>query len=221
MISSGQVQHLESSDCEKDLGVYVDGNLNFVPHICMVTKTANKIFGIIRRNFKFIGPTAFVQLYKSLVRPHLEYGNVVWSPYTIKDQKMIENVQRRATKLIPELADKRYDERLRALGIPSLQYRRLRADMIQTYKIIHGIDRINLELFFEKSTSTRTRGHSCKLCKQRCKSRLRQNAFSIRVVDNWNNLPENVVNAPNVNTFKSRWNTHWKNHPLKFTPSFY
>ena len=157
---------MESSDCAKNLGVYVDGKLNFGPHICKVTKSANKIVGIIRRNFKFIGPTAFVQFYKSLVRPHLEYGYVVWSPYTIKDQKMIENVQRRATKLIPELADKKYDERLRALGIPSSQYRRLRADMIQTYKIIHGIDRINIELFFEMSTSTRT-GHSCKLFKQR------------------------------------------------------
>ena len=86
-------------------------------------------------------------LYMSLVRPHLEYVNAVWKPHKM-DQQKIERVQRRATKLIEDIKDLSYEERLCNLNMPSLQHRRLREDMIDTYKIVTGIYDVDKEFFF-------------------------------------------------------------------------
>ena len=99
----------------------------------MVADKANKMLGLIRRSFTYLdGPTMKKQ-YTSLARPILEYGNVVWAPTLKRDQQMIENIQRRTTKLVPELKNFEYGDRLRALKLPSLYYRRARGDMIETY----------------------------------------------------------------------------------------
>ncbi len=68
----------------------------------------------------------FNMLYKSMVRPHLEYGNAVWHPYKVKDVERIESVQRRATRMIPGMTGLSYEERLKRLNLPTLQYRRMR-----------------------------------------------------------------------------------------------
>ena len=77
----------------------------------------------------------FLDLYKTLVRPHLEYAAPIWTPLYEKDSIMLENVQRRATRLVKALSGLTYQERLLELGLPSLEYRRLRADVIEVYKI--------------------------------------------------------------------------------------
>ena len=87
----------------------------------------------------------FLTLFKSIVRPHLEYGNSVWSVIYKKEAIQLENVQRRATKLIKNIQHKTYTQRLKYLGLPSLQYRRLRADMIETCKILNDIDKVQYE----------------------------------------------------------------------------
>jgi len=74
-----------------------------------------------------------------MVRPYSESGNVVWHPMLKKDQDTLESVQRRATKLVPSLNKLSYEERLKQMGLPSLSYRRLRGDVIQTFKYLHGI----------------------------------------------------------------------------------
>ena len=135
---------LQEVECEKDLGVYVDEKLSFEHHVSKSIKTNKQI---ICRNFRNMGKDVFLNSYKSLVRPHLEYGSVVWSPRFINEQKRIEAVQRRATKLVPNLADLFYPQRLRHLGISSLQYRRIRADMIQVYKIMHRKTELTLVYF--------------------------------------------------------------------------
>ena len=139
----------------------------------------------------------------------------------LETKKRIEGVQRRATKLVSSITDLSYPQRLQLLGIPSLQYRRLRADMLQVYKIIHGIDRVEPSSFFQLVDSSRTRGHKFKISKQRGNNSFRLHSFTSinRVVDVWNALPEHVVHSPNVNIFKKRLNSVWKNHPIKFTPS--
>ena len=90
--------------------------------------------GVIRGSFLYMDRTTFKLLYTSLVRPHVEYANQVWSPYLVKHIELIENVQRRATKLIPGLKDYSYQERLELLDLPTPSYRRLRGDMIEVYK---------------------------------------------------------------------------------------
>ena len=154
----------------------------------------------------------------ALVRPHLEYANSVWCPYRKKDIDAIENVQRRATKMLPNLSTLSYPDRLRKLKLPSLRFRRLRGDMIETFKILSGIydERVTGEMFELTPRDSTTRGHQYKLVKRRCRLDQRKNYFTNRVVDTWNNLPESVVSAKTVKTFENRLNKLWENHPMLY-----
>ncbi len=182
---------------------------------------ANRNLGMIFRSFTFIDKSMFLNLYKSLVRPHLEYASPIWSPMYKKDRIAIENVQRRATRLVRSLKNQTYEQRLKTLGLPSLEYRRSRADMVQTYKIMQDIDLIDKNKLFTMASCTRTRGHSKKLFKRRARLNVRVNMFSNRVTDTWNSLTEDIVTAPSLNAFKSRLNKFWHGHPCKFTPRCY
>ena len=82
--------------------------------------------------------------------------------------------------------------------------------MLQAFKILKGIDRVDPGQFFVSADQLNTRGHSLKLVKQRARSSLRQNTFSQRVVNDWNALPAHVVDSPTLNTFKSRLDKNWK-----------
>ena len=98
-------------------------------------------------------------LYTSLVRPHLDYASNIWNPYLLEDMRTIEKIQRRATKLIPSIKQCTYQERLSALNLPSLQYHRLRMDLIMTYKILHGTVHLRKDHIFTMNTNpTRTNG---------------------------------------------------------------
>ena len=207
---------------EKDLGVTFDKDLKFGVHIQTSVNKANKTLGIIFRTYTYMDIEMFKTLYKTLVRPHLEYASVIWSPYLKKDKISIENVQRRATKRIRSIiiSHMSYPDRLRKIGLPTLEYRRIRADMVQVYKILTGLDQVNIGNHLQLNVGS-TRGHPRKLYKHRHRTNLTLNTFSYRVVDVWNNLPEEVVMAPSLNTFKSRLNKVWKNFPSKFEPSFY
>ena len=96
----------------------------------------------------------------------MEYANAVWGPHCKMDQQKIERVQRRATKLIEDIKDLSYEEPLCNLNMPSLQHRRLRGDMIDTYKIVTGIYDVDKETFFKPARELGTRGHCHKLYKQ-------------------------------------------------------
>ena len=189
---------------EKDLGVTFDYLLKFNTHINNAIIKANKILGLIKRSFDFIDEDVLINLYKSLVRPHLEYGNLIWYP-TLGQSAEIENVQRRATKLIPSLKRLKYEDRLEKLKLPSLKHRRKRGDMIQVFKIINQIDDLKQELFFEPTPVEKTRGTINKLYVKGDKSiNLRLNVFSNRTVSNWNSLATNIKTSTNTNNFKNR-----------------
>ena len=110
---------------------------------------------------------------------------------------------------------------LKHLGIPTLQYRRIRADIVETFKIIKGIDKIENDTIFPINRAANTRGHKYKIYKKHCRTNRRKYSFSQRVVDYWNALPDHVTDAPSTNSFKSRLNEHWKNMEIKFVPDFY
>ena len=130
---------LENVTNQKDLGIIVDGELKFHLQIDAAVKKANRILGIISKTIHTKSETTIPLLYTSLVRPHLEYANVVWGPKYKLDQQKVERVQRRATKLIENIKNLSHQERLRYLDMPSLLHRRLRGDMIETYKIVTSI----------------------------------------------------------------------------------
>ena len=212
---------LQESEVERDLGIYIDNSLNFKRHVGHTTTKANQIVGIIRRTFDFLSEDLFLQLYKSLVRPILEYGHTVWQPYHKTLCAEIEDVQRRATRLLPRIRDRPYNERLKALRLPSLEHRRLRGDMIDVFKYVHGIydtDRPHFEPS-RTTTSKETRGHSLKLTKQHCRLNMRGNYFSQRVINTWNSLPDTVVTAPTVNCFKCRLDAFWIDSPAMYEPT--
>lgn len=221
MVNNNQDIELEKVESEKDLGVIIDQNLTFRHHITSKVNTANKNLGIIFRTFTYIDQEMFLNLFKSDFRPHLEYATPVWSPFYKKDKIILENVQRRATKLVSSCKNLSYPERLRTLGLPPLEYRRERADMIQVYKILQDIDKVDKEKLFSTAQYRATRGHTYKLHKKRSRLNLRAGTFSNRVVNTWNQLPENVVNAPSLNAFKTRLNKHWHKHPYKFEAACY
>ena len=187
---------------EKDLGILFDSELNFQNHIAEKIKKAKRIVGLIKHSFSFMDCTTFNCLYKALVRPHIEYGNAVWAPHLKRDINALEKLQRQATKIVPALKKLTYEERLKALKLPTLEYRRQRGDLIQTYKIFHNIEDTSHNKFFILDTNI-TRGHSLKIKKVAYKKTARQNCFSNRVINIWNKLPDEIVTAPNLNSFKN------------------
>ena len=186
----------------------VDDQLTFTSHVEAAVNKANKILGLIRISYSHLDKISLRHLYTALVRPHLEYGNVAWSPRHLKDLRLLENVQHRATKLVPELRNLPYEERLRRLGLPSLFYRRTRGDTIEVYKFLHKVYEMPHTLL-ERAAESPTRGHSFKLNKKHCRIEVRKNFFSMRAVNNWNSLPDDTVKAPCLNTFKARLDCHW------------
>ena len=214
---------LESVDDEKDLGVRIDNELKFDLHIESQVNKANRILGLIRRSFDILETDTFNILYKSLVRPYLEYCNAVTYPQYQRQCKLLEGVQRRATKMVPHLREKGYTDRLEELDLPSLYFRRARGDIIETYKYIHNIYKVNSSPLIRDTNTDRTRGHSLKLETRRHNKVLRKHFFSYRVITPWNKLPEEIVHAPTVNTLKNRLDKHWRKHKYSlenFTSSF-
>ena len=118
--------------CEKDLGVHIDPNLDFKDHIHKTIKKARSISGMIIRNITYNKVSILCPLFKALIRPILEYGNAVWSPFSKEDIDNIERVQHHFTKRIEGLYDFSYNERLKILNLPSLEFRRMRGDLIET-----------------------------------------------------------------------------------------
>ena len=200
---------MEEVASEKDLGVHIDSDLKFRKQAAAAVSKAYQVMAVIRRSFQLLDKSTLPLLFKTLVRPHLEYGNIVWGPFNRTDQRRVERVQRRATKKVQELRHLPYQERLKALKMPSLYYRRRRGDMIAVYQLLHGGFDLDPRDFFNRAFARDTRGHQWRLVKPRAVSRIRRNAFSIRVINDWNNLPQTIVAAETLNQFKNRLDAHW------------
>ena len=212
---------LEQVQYEKDLGVIFDTDLKFSQHIQENITKANQRIGLIRRNFKYLNRTSFLMLYKSLVRPILEYCSPVWTVLYIKHSEALERVQRHATKLLHGIKDLSYPQRLKILDLPTLIYRRRRADMLQIYRIIKGIDQLKQEEHFILAGSTSTRGHSYKIVKGRSNTTIKQHILGVRAINDWNALTEETVQSDNINIFKNNLEKLWKDLPFKHDPTGY
>jgi ribonuclease P/MRP protein subunit RPP40 len=203
---------------EKDLGITVDSELKFEEHLAKKVKIANAIVGQMRRSFSYLDCDTFRRIFTAFARPHLEYGEAVWSPHLVRNINALENVQIRATKLVDGLSKLDYPERLKRLNLPTLVFRRRRGDIIEMYKHFHNYDKVTLAPSFQPR-SRLSRQHRFQLHTPQAKdgeTGFQANFFFQRTTKVWNELPRYVVEAIDVDEFKQRLDETWENNPMKF-----
>ena len=202
---------LVSHTSERDLGVIVQSNLKVDMQCNKAACEANRRLGMIKRNFRFKSRSVVLPLYKSIVRPHLDYCVQAWRPHYRKDIDKLEKVQRRATKMVEGLEGYSYSDRLRILGLTTLETRFLRADLIEVFKILKGFENVDPEKFFQVVGDDGRRGHVFKLFKKRSRLDVGRFKFANRVCEEWNGLDDDVVGVGSVNAFKRKLDHHLRN----------
>ena len=183
---------IKSVTDQKDLGIIVSHDLQPRKHIESICSKANQKGGLFKRCFINKSAECVTNLYASIIRPNLEYASVVWSPWLKKDIELLEKAQKRVLKLSRE-----------SICMESLEARRNRTALIEAYKYINGQYKNEIpELFVPNEAPTR--GHSKKLFVPRVRLELMKHFFPVEVIKDWNSLPEEVISAPSVASFKRR-----------------
>ena len=189
----------------RDLGVIIDSRLTFASHIKQAVVRANVRANLICKCFISRDVFTLIRAFKVYVRPLLEYASCIWSPHHMLKIKQIESVQRKFTKRLPGYSTLSYEERLLRLDINSLEMRRLRQDLLLTYKIIFNLAggaAYNMFTLTNTLYSTCTRGHPYKLYLHNSRIDTRKYFFSERITNPWNSLPATSVDFSSFSSFR-------------------
>ena len=186
----------------KDLGVLVDSTLRFHLHIRTIVNKASGLAANLLRSTLCRSQPFMITMYKTHIRPLLEYASCVWNTGFQGDLKLLESVQRSWTRHVDGVSDLPYSERLRILNLYSVQGRLLRADLIKYWKIFNNESSIYPTDIFTLAPVLGTRGHRFKIYHTHSSLEARSRSFSNRQVSLWNSLPDSIVSSKSVNTFK-------------------
>ena len=204
---------------EKDLGVWCHKSLKQTTQCKRAAKNANMTLGMILRSFHFRTKDTLVSLFKTFVRSKLEFSVGAWSPWTKRDEEILENEQKRMIRSISDCRGRTYEEKLLKVGLTTLAERRKRGDLIEAYKTLRGINNMTRDDWFEircNEVSRPTRANTVveegverkktkTMYKKAASGEIRNNFYTIQVVRPWNELPEEVKTAGSVNAFKSAY----------------
>ena len=207
---------LESTAAEKDIGVIVQDNLKPSLHCAKTTAKANGVLGQLSRAVLYRDSNTFIRLYLVYVRPILEYCIQAVGPHTAADKLCLEKVQMRAVNMVSNIGKGSYIEKLSKLKLTTLEERRWRGDMIQTWRIMSGKDRVSVSTWFdmevdrrrEGATITRNASGHHAIRPRNFQHDDRGHFFSNRVVKDYNALPDYVKQATSINTFKNCLDKH-------------
>ena len=193
---------------ERDIGVLVHKSLKPAKQCEKVARIANAVLGQLTRNFHFRDRNVFKNLYIQYVRPHLEFASPAWSPWNEQDKETVEKVQKRAVKMMsgidPTLT---YEEKCKAIGLETLEVRRNRQDVMQAFKILREIDKLDPSKFYKKqggrSRTTRATASTENLVIPFARLEARKISFFVRTPKMWNELEDRAKNATSLKCFKN------------------
>ena len=200
-------ENLKIVQSERDLGLVINSDFSCKQHIVSIISRAMKLYGWLVRNLVTRQYIIKIRLYKAIIRPTLEYATTVWSPSRIAQIVQVEKVQRKFTKFALNWPNNcSYEERLQELKLPTLVWRRRYLDLLMTHRIIHGATEIRQSLFQLQSehSTLNLRRHRFAIYKTPFRSDIYKHHFVNRVVDNWNNLPSDILDIVNFGEFKKR-----------------
>jgi len=195
---------IERSPAEKNVGILADETLDMSSQTVLAAQKAKSVLGCIKKSVARTLREVILPLYTTLVRPHLESDVQLWSPQHKKDMDLLEWAQRRATKMIRGLEHLYYEDRMRQLGLFSLEKRRLQGDLLAAFQYLRRAYRKDEENTFSRACCNKTRSNGFKLKEGRFRIDIRKKFFTIMVLKGWNRLPREAVEAPCLETFKAR-----------------
>ena len=197
----------------KDLGLYITDDLKWTTYINKILLKSNHMSYIILNSFQSRIPSLYVSLYKTYVRPIVEYNVSIWSPQLVTEIRLVESVQKSFTRKVCKKLNIKYENykhRLDILGLETLEYRRTKLDLILLYKILNNFIDINSNLFFSNNhvqSIYNLRRHTQYLINPKpSRTSVRNNFYSNRIVKIWNKLPDSIVTSRTIHMFKFRLN---------------
>ena len=200
---------LEPSHLVRDLGISVSKNLSWSPHIAMISDGARKTAAWVLSVFQDRSAVVMLQLYKSLIRSKLEFSCPLWNPIKLPDIAKLESVQRSFTSKITTVSHLGYWDRLKSLGLMSLQRRRERYDMLYMWKILNGSVPNDLGITFKFNSRSGIKAvvPSLRHASTAASTNLFESSFHVRGCNLWNKLPAHINTATSLATFKSQLDT--------------
>ncbi len=203
-------EELQVVEEEKDIGILIHKSLKPSKNCERAAAVAGTVLRQVTKNFHYRDKHVFKKLYCQYVRPHLEFSTPAWSPWLEADIEVLEKVQKRAVGMVKGLRGRTYEEKCRELELDTLVVRRERADLIQVYKILNGLDQVDEKTLFtrvdsreENSRVTRQRTDPLNLQPTRSRLDLRKYSFASRIVKPWNKLSKELKSASTLGQFKT------------------